>query len=850
MDIVRHLHFCPPGTPFFEAPATDPDPAEDFETVHGELPPGWSRKVGGEWVQLSPDGVELPGQGWKIHASATLDSAPAILDTVVKYCVAERVTFKFIRSGRVLQRRNSKYGDRSASGKFVTLYPVDEGEFERILRELGGLLEGQPGPYILSDLRWGTGPLYVRYGGFAMRTARSDSGEQVYCIEDPEGRLVPDRRGPGFRPPEWVPLPGCLAESLAARNAGTLKGFPYRVTQAVHFSNGGGVYRGVDTRSGADVLLREARPMAGLDGDGRDAVARHEREHWALRLLDGLPCIPRLVDYRIGHEHYFLVREFVEGASLSKEVVRRNPLLLGDASPESLASYTAWAVDILEQIDRGVTAMHERGVVFGDLHPGNILIRPDDTVVFIDFETASAVDAAAVQTMAAVGFAAPDGYAGTAVDRYALGCLRLAVFAPLAAVLPWAPEKTEQLLDLIRAKYPVPADFADTVRRDLAPSTRPAANRDPGQAAAVAPVWSDDGEQYWPRLREALAEGILGAATPERTDRLFPGDAEQFFLPEGGANFAHGAAGVLWALAEAGTPVQEDHVDWLVRAAARLHEARPGFFTGLTGIAYALDRLGRTETALDLLDRALEDAVVPGRDSLLDGLSGIGLTALHFAARTGDDAYADTAVQLAASLTDLTDLTDDGRPAGGRPPGLLHGASGRALFLLRVYERAGDTGFLAHAEAAIRADLTALGWSAEERRFAPETMGRLPLISLGSGGTGLVLHSLLQYREDAGLSAARDAIRDAATARFATQAGVFHGRAGILAVGLGLGAPAPGARELLAGFGLNAVRHEDRPAFLGRENLRISTDFATGGAGVLGVLDAALSGEVPRLPFL
>ncbi len=847
MDIVRHLHFCPPGTPFFETPASDPDPAEDFETVHGELPSGWSRKVGGEWVQLSPDGVELPGQGWKIHASATLDNAPAVLDTIVKYCVAERVTFKFIRSGRVLQRRNSKYGDRSASGKFVTLYPVDEGEFEKILRELGGLLEGQPGPYILSDLRWGTGPLYVRYGGFALRTARSDSGEQVYCIEDPEGRLVPDRRGPGFRPPEWVTLPACLAESLAARNAGTLQDFPYRVTQAVHFSNGGGVYRGVDTRSGTDVLLREARPMAGLDGDGRDAVARHEREHWALRLLEGLPCIPRLVDYRIGHEHYFLVREFVEGASLSKEVVRRNPLMLGDTSPEGLASYTAWAVDILEQVDRGVAAMHERGVVFGDLHPGNILVRPDDTAVFIDFETAGAVDAEAAQTMAAVGFAAPAGYTGTAVDRYALGCLRLAVFAPLTAVLPWAPEKTDQLLDLIEANYPVPADFADTVRRDLGPRTEPAAGRDPGRAAAVSPVWPDGGEQDWPGLSRALAEGIVATATPERTDRLFPGDAEQFFLPEGGANFAHGAAGVLWALAESGTPVPEEHVDWLVRAAGRLHEPRPGFFTGLSGVAYALDRLGRTETARDLLDRALGDAATPGRDNLLDGLSGIGLTALHFARRTGDDAYVDAAVRLAASLTDLT---DDGRPAGGLPPGLLHGASGRALFLLRLHERTGDTAHLAHAEAAVRADLTALGWSAEERRFAPETAGRLPLVSMGSGGTGLVLRSLLRHRDDAGLAAARDAIRDAATARFATQAGVFHGRAGILAVSLGLGAPAPGARELLAAFGPYAVRHEGCPAFLGRENLRISADFATGGAGVLAVLEAALSGGVPRLPFL
>ena len=33
--------------------------------------------------------------------------------------------------------------------------------------------------------------------------------------------------------------------------------------------------------------------------------------------------------------------------------------------------------------------MHERGVVFNDLHMFNIMVRPDDTVAFIDFEAAS-----------------------------------------------------------------------------------------------------------------------------------------------------------------------------------------------------------------------------------------------------------------------------------------------------------------------------------------------------------------------------------------------------------------------------------------------------------------------------
>ena len=70
------------------------------------------------------------------------------------------------------------------------------------------------------------------------------------------------------------------------------------------------MYRGVDA-SGTGVLLKEARPLAGIDGVGEDAVARLERERWALELLADLPEMPRLIDFRKGHEHFFLIREDV-----------------------------------------------------------------------------------------------------------------------------------------------------------------------------------------------------------------------------------------------------------------------------------------------------------------------------------------------------------------------------------------------------------------------------------------------------------------------------------------------------------------------------------------------------------
>lgn len=72
---------------------------------------------------------------------------------------------------------------------------------ELILSELDHLLSGQPGPYILSDLRYDDGPLYVRYGGFAERYCEDESGELVSAIEDASGRLVPGPPGTGIHRP-------------------------------------------------------------------------------------------------------------------------------------------------------------------------------------------------------------------------------------------------------------------------------------------------------------------------------------------------------------------------------------------------------------------------------------------------------------------------------------------------------------------------------------------------------------------------------------------------------------------------------------------------------------------------
>jgi hypothetical protein len=75
-----------------------------------------------------------------------------------------------------------------------------------------------------------------------------------------------------FGVPDWAPVPGVLAQALADRARASTAEFPYSVERALHFSNGGGIYIARPVGGGDQVVLKEARPHAGLDQRGDDAV--------------------------------------------------------------------------------------------------------------------------------------------------------------------------------------------------------------------------------------------------------------------------------------------------------------------------------------------------------------------------------------------------------------------------------------------------------------------------------------------------------------------------------------------------------------------------------------------------
>ena len=135
----------------------------------------------------------------------------------------------------------------------------------------------------------------------------------------------------------------------------------------------GEVYVGVDEILKRQVALKAIRSDRRLEPAAR---ARFLREARTLSSLDH-PGICRIYDYVEGDARDFLVLEYIEGRTLSFDVIRT-------------LDYAA-RLRIAEQIARVLTVTHERGIVHRDLKRQNVMLTPSGDVKVLDFGIASAV---------------------------------------------------------------------------------------------------------------------------------------------------------------------------------------------------------------------------------------------------------------------------------------------------------------------------------------------------------------------------------------------------------------------------------------------------------------------------
>jgi serine/threonine-protein kinase len=170
-------------------------------------------------------------------------------------------------------------------------------------------------------------------------------------------------------------------------------------------------------------VIKQLRPNGNAPHVMDMARDLFHREAQTLGRIGDHPQVPRLLDYFEANEEFYLVQEYVSGATLQQEIKRSGAL-----SEHSVKRFLGEILPVLEYI-------HKNRVIHRDIKPANIIRRAqDEKLVLIDFgavkyqaqQAAGASEHTALTSYAigTPGFAPPEQMAMRPVpasDIYALG---------------------------------------------------------------------------------------------------------------------------------------------------------------------------------------------------------------------------------------------------------------------------------------------------------------------------------------------------------------------------------------------------------------------------------------------
>ncbi|WP_426367969.1 protein kinase domain-containing protein [Streptomyces sp. E-08] len=434
------------------------------------LPAGWTIHRHDIWLHANREESSWPNgqaheitQGFKIHVSSALDTALQVMKIVIPECVKRGIEFKVVGDPQLHIMLDGKRQTRAASGKFMTIYPLETEAMRELLEVLYRLTRDEPlaGPHILSDRRYRDSRiLSYRYGGFYPPQRVRIDGTHETLLVSPDGEYVSDERVPYFRLPPWAVDPFGAGPLTRSGEQIALKD-RYLVESAHGFSNAGGTYYGTDTVTGAPVFIKEARPLTNCwvrDGRSWDStnILRHEFD--VLEKLHPLPWVPAPVDCFEDAEHTFMVQERVTGMNV-RQFWARNDVILSPyiRVPGRLENWVPIFRTVAEKLISMVIEVHGQGVLLGDLSPDNVLIDPETHDMWlVDFESAVMDEDDLDQHARGVlwgtpGFMRPKRTEGQHLapedDFYAAGMILYGALCPVNQLFDLNPSAREVFLD-------------------------------------------------------------------------------------------------------------------------------------------------------------------------------------------------------------------------------------------------------------------------------------------------------------------------------------------------------------------------------------------------------------------
>jgi serine/threonine-protein kinase len=290
----------------------------------------------------------------------------------------------------------------------------------------------------------------------------------------------------------------------------------------------GDVWRATDTVLGRGIAVKMLHARR-ADDPGFQSRFRHEARAMAMLHHPGVADVYDYGETTDGDGAY-IVMAYIDGQPLDRRIAEA-----GRLDP-------ATTMSIVAQAARALHAAHVEGIVHRDVKPGNLIIRPDGTVVLVDFGVARSASSTTLtgvdEVIGTALYIAPEQVSkrptGPATDIYALGAVAYHCLAghppflgdnPLAVAMHHlgddppplpadVPAGVRELVSTAMAKDPADrfstaaamADAADAI------ATRPAPDA-PAEQTVVAAVPAAAGTRRFSRRATAGALGLLAVAT-------------------------------------------------------------------------------------------------------------------------------------------------------------------------------------------------------------------------------------------------------------------------------------------------------------------------------------------------
>lgn len=187
---------------------------------------------------------------------------------------------------------------------------------------------------------------------------------------------------------------------------GSLVDGKYKILSEIGHGGMSVVYMAINEKANKTWAVKEVRKDGKMDFNTvrQGLVAEIE----TLKKLKH-PNLPSIVDVIEDEDSFIIVMDYIEGRSLDK-IIEEN-----GAQPETFV--VEWAKQLCDVL--GYLHSRTPPIIYRDMKPANVMLKPDGNIMVIDFGTAknNEIDLGETTGIGTIGYAAPEQYIGSGLGR-------------------------------------------------------------------------------------------------------------------------------------------------------------------------------------------------------------------------------------------------------------------------------------------------------------------------------------------------------------------------------------------------------------------------------------------------